>query len=73
MEKKAKKFKVSNKNVNFPTRFCLGSISYGFSNTKAREVCLNGNMYDFSVDYKFIDKSDILNIRQYLMTKNNKK
>ena len=34
---------------------------------------LNGNMYSFSVDYNSIDKSDILKIHKYLMTKNNKK
>ena len=28
-------------------------------------------MYDFSVDYNSIDKSDILNIHKFLMTKNN--
>ena len=65
------KFKANNKNVNFPTQFCLGSISNGFSNTESREVSLNGNVYDFSVDYSSIDKSDILNIHKYLMTKNN--
>ena len=27
------KFKAGNKNVNFPTQFCLGSISNGFSAT----------------------------------------
>ena len=25
------KFKASNKNINFPTQFCFGSISNGFS------------------------------------------
>ena len=30
-------------------------------------------MYDFSVDYNSIDKSEILNIHRYLMTNNNKK
>ena len=65
------RFKTDNKNVNFPTQFCLGSISNGFSNTESREVSLNGNVYDFSVDYSSIDKSDILNIHKYLMTKNN--
>ena len=34
---------------------------------------VNGNMYDFSVDYNSIDKSDILNTHKYLMTKNNVK
>ena len=65
------KFKADNKNVNFPTRFCLGSISNGLSNTESKEVSLNGNIYDFSVDYNSIDKSDILNIHKYLMTNNN--
>ena len=65
------KFKADSKNVNFPTRFCLGSISDGFSATESREVFLNGNVYDFPVDYNSIDKSDILNIHQYLMAKSN--
>ena len=65
------KFKSGNKNVNFLTQLCLGSISNGFIATESREVSLNGNVYDFSVDYNFIDKSDILNIHKYLMNKNN--
>ena len=64
-------FKVDNKNVNFPTQFCLGSISNEFSNTESREASLNGNVYDFSVDFNSIDKSNILNIYKYLMTENN--
>ena len=65
------KFKAGNKNVNFPTQFCLGSISNGFNATESREVSLNGNVYDFSVDYNSIYKSNILNIHKYLITKNN--
>ena len=38
------KFKADNKNV----KFCLGSISNGFSNTESREVSLNRNLFDFS-------------------------
>ena len=34
------KLKADNKNVNFPTQFCLGSIL---------EMSLKGNVYDFSV------------------------
>ena len=67
------KFKVDNKNVNFPTRFCLGSISDRFSATESRELSLNGNVYYFSVDYNSIDKSAILNIHKYLMARNNTK
>ena len=44
------KFKANNKNVNFPTQFCLGSISNRFRAPEFREVSLNGNVYDFSVD-----------------------
>ena len=65
------KFKAKNKNVDFPTQFCLGSICDGLRATKSREVALNRNVYDFSVDYNSIDKYDILNIYKYLMTKNN--
>ena len=65
------KFKLGNKNVNFPTQFCLRTIVIGFSATESREVSLNENVYDFSVDYKSIDKSDILNIHKYLMNNNN--
>ena len=64
-------FKADNNNFNFSTQFCLGSISNGFSATESRKVSLNGNAYDFSVDYNSIDKSDILNIQKYLMTRNN--
>ena len=69
--KKVFKFKANKKNVNFPTPFRQGSISVGFSTTDSSDVSLNGNVYDFSVDYNSIDKSDILNIRKYIMTKNN--
>ena len=56
------KFKANNKNINFPIQFCLGSISNGFSAAESREVSLNGNVYDFSIAYNSIDKSDILTI-----------
>ena len=69
MERKYLNFKPTIKNVNFPTQFCLGSISNGFSGAESREVSLNGD--DFSVDCNSIDKSDILNIHKYLRTKNN--
>ena len=65
------KFKADNKNVNFPTQFCPGSISNGSGDAEFREVPLNGNVYDFPVDYNFIEKSDILNIHKYLMTNSN--
>ena len=63
--------KADNKNVNFPTQFCVGNISNGISAIESREISLNGNVYDFSVDYSSIDKFDVLNSHKYLMTKNN--
>ena len=39
-----------------------------FSATESREASLNGNMYDFSVDYNSIDKYDVSNIHKCLMT-----
>ena len=65
------KFKAGNENVNFPTEFCLGSISNWFSATEFREVSLAGNVYGYSVYCHSIGKLDILNIHKYLITKNN--
>ena len=65
------KSKANNKNVNFLIQFCLRSISKGFSASESREVSLNENVYDFSVDYNSIDKSDMLKIHKYLMAQNN--
>ena len=64
------KFKADNGNFNFPSRFCLGSTSNDFDRDDLKEVSFKGNVYDFSVDYDAIDKSDILNIHKYLMIKN---
>ena len=65
------KLQVCNQNFNFPTQFCLRSIFNEFTATKSGEVSLNGNVYDFSVNYNSIDKSYILNIQKHLITKNN--
>ena len=65
------KFKASNKNVNFPTQFCLGSLFNEFGATDSRELSLKGNVYGFSVDYNAIDKSAILNNSKCSMVKNN--
>ena len=70
-EKKSLNLKLTIKMLVFQLNFCLGTISNGFSATESREVSLTGNDYDFSVDYSSIDKSDILNIQKYLITKNN--
>ena len=57
--------------MNFPSQFCLGSISNKLDYVDSEEVYLEGNVYDFLVNYNSSDKSDILNIHSYLMTKNN--
>ena len=67
------KFKADNKNVNSPTQFCLARGSNGFSATESRVVFLNEIVYDFLLDYNSIDKSDIWNIHQYLITNKNLK
>ena len=61
------KFKAGNKDINFPTQFCLGSMSNRFSATDPSRASL----IDFSIDYNSIDTSDLLNTHKYLMTKNN--
>ena len=65
------KFKADNKNVNFPTQFCLKSISSGFGGDESTEVFFKRHVYDFSLDYNANDKSDIVKIHNYLMVKNN--
>ena len=39
--------------------------------TKSGKISLKGNVYDFSVDYNAINKSEILNIHKHLMINNN--
>ena len=59
MEKKSLSLKLAVKMLaNFATQFFLGSI-YRFSATESREVSLDGNVYDFLVNFSSIDKSDI--------------
>ena len=45
-------------------------IPNGFSATESTEVPFDGTVHDFSIYYNSIDKSHILNIQKYLMTKN---
>ena len=53
--------------------FCLGSVSKAFTKDELSEVSLNSVVYDFSVDQSDIEKEDILNIREYLIKKNDVK
>ena len=47
---------------------CLGNISGDFVANNMKKARLNGNVYDFSVDYNIIDTSNI-DIHKYLMKK----
>ena len=64
MEKKSLNLRPTTKMLTFQE-----SISTGFSASEFKKVFLNGNVYDFSVDYDSIVNSGILNTRKYLMTK----
>ena len=44
---------------------------YQIFSTQFTKVYLKGNVYNFSVYYNAIEKSDILNIHKYLMVKSN--
>ena len=48
---------------------CLGNISGDFLANKMKETGLNGFVYDFYVDYKNSDTSDIINIHKYSIKK----
>ena len=49
MEKKSTRLNVILKNVNFPTQFCLGSLSNKSGAVDCREDSVKGNVYDFQV------------------------
>ena len=48
------KFQANNKSVNFPSRFCLESISNKFDYVESEEISLKANVYDSSFDYDAI-------------------
>ena len=50
---------------------CVRNISTVFLLDNMKKTGLNGYIYDFSVDYNFIEVDDILDIHKYLMKKNN--
>ena len=66
-------FKAKNKNINFPTQFCPGSISKGFGTTESREVSYKENVHCFLIGFKAIEKTHILNSYKYLIVKYNLK
>ena len=71
MGKKSLNLKPTIKVLTFQLNFVLEVLLV--DKLESREVSLNGTVYDFSVHYNSIDKSDILNIQKHLITKNNVK
>ena len=65
------KFKVNNKNVDFPSQFRLEGIYNKFGANDSREVSLKENVHGFSVDCNTMNRSDIVSSHKYLMVKNN--
>ena len=63
-------FKADNKNVNFPSQFCLRCISENFVLIKLKKN-LQKNVSNFSVNYNPVSKSEILNIHKDLIVKKN--
>ena len=64
-------FKADNKNVNFPSQFCLRCVSENFVLIKLKKN-LQKNVYNFSVNYNPVSKSEILNIHKDLTVKKKK-
>ena len=66
--KEIHKFKAKDSEI-VATLLCLGNISKNWSVDNMKKTELNGNVYDFSVDYDAIPVDDILDIRNYLIKK----
>ena len=64
------KFKAKDSEI-VASPLCLGNISKDWSVDNMKKTGFNGYVYDFSVDYDAIAFDNILNIRKYLMKKNN--
>ena len=63
-------FKAKDSEIN-KDPLCIGNIWGDFSANNMRKIGLNGCVYNFSVDYKTFDTSDIIEIHKYLMKKKN--
>ena len=62
------RFKVKDSEIKqYP--LCLGNISGDSSANNMDRTGLNGCVYDFSVDYRAFDTSNIINIHKYLIKK----
>ena len=50
-----------------PDQFYLGIISKDFTNDEMKEITLNGNLSNFSIDYRAIDTKNKFDIHNYFM------
>ena len=64
------KFKAKDSEI-LKSPLCIGNISKELSLDNMKRTGFNGCIYDFSVDYDAIAVDDMLDIRKYLMKKNN--
>ena len=62
------KFKAKDPEI-VPYSLCLGNILKDWTNDNMKKTGFNGYNYDFSTDYKSINKSGIVDIHKYLMKK----
>ena len=62
-------FKGKDSEIKKKCPLCLGSISGDFSANNMKKTESNGCVYNFSVDYRTFNISDITNIHKYLMKK----
>ena len=65
--KEIHKFKAKDSEI-VATSLCLGNISKYWTVDNMKKTGLNGNVYDFSVNYYGVN--NILDIHNYLMKKN---
>ena len=55
----------------FQLSFVLEAYLINLTMLKQKKYHLKESLFDFSVDYDAIDKSDMLNVHKYLMAKSN--
>ena len=66
--KQKKKFKAKDSEIK-KYSLCLGNVSGDFPANNKKKTGLNGCVYNFSVDYRVFDNSNITNMYKYLMKK----
>ena len=64
------KFKAKDSEI-VASPLCLGNISKDWSVDNMKKTGFNGYVYNFSVDYDAIAVDESVDIRKYLMKKNN--